>query len=145
MHFGDGETVEADLMLVAVGRAPLVEGLGLEAIGVEFDRRKGIAADEHRRTTVPHIYAVGDCAGYWQLAHTAFREGEVAAENAMGHDAVVDNRGVPRPIYTDPGDRGRRPHRGGGARAARRRRRGRACSRGSRTRARSCRTRPSAG
>jgi dihydrolipoamide dehydrogenase len=51
---------------------------------------------------VPHIYAVGDCAGYWQLAHTAFREGEVAAENALGHDLVVDNRGVPRPIYTDP-------------------------------------------
>src|SRR3954449_428160 len=102
VHFGDGETVEADLMLVAVGRAPWVENLGLEGIGVELDRRKGIAADEHRRTTVPHIYAVGDCAGYWQLAHTAFREGEVAAENAMGHDAVVDNRGVPRPIYTDP-------------------------------------------
>ena len=102
VHFGEGETVEADLMLVSVGRGPLVEGLGLEDIGVELDRRKGIAADEHRRTTVPHIYAVGDCAGYWQLAHTAFREGEVAAENAMGHDAVVDNRGVPRPIYTDP-------------------------------------------
>src|SRR4051812_21785065 len=102
VHYGDGETVEADLMLVAVGRGPLVEGLGLEDVGVEFDKRKGVAADEHRRTTVPHIYAVGDCAGYWQLAHTAFREGEVAAENAMGHDAVVDNRGVPRPIYTDP-------------------------------------------
>jgi dihydrolipoamide dehydrogenase len=102
VHFGDGETVQADLMLVSVGRAPLVEGLGLERAGVEFDRRKGIAADEHRRTTVPHIYAVGDCAGYWQLAHTAFREGEVAAENACGHDAVVDNRAVPRPIYTDP-------------------------------------------
>jgi dihydrolipoamide dehydrogenase len=102
VHFGDGETVEADLMLVSVGRGPLVEGLGLESIAVEFDRRKGIAADEHRRTTVPNIYAVGDCAGYWQLAHTAFREGEVAAENACGHDAVVDNRGVPRPIYTDP-------------------------------------------
>jgi dihydrolipoamide dehydrogenase len=102
VHFGDGETVQTDLMLVSVGRAPLVEGLGLENVGVEFDRRKGIAADEHRRTTVPHVYAVGDCAGYWQLAHTAFREGEVAAENAMGHDAVVDNRGVPRPIYTDP-------------------------------------------
>src|SRR5215208_5222308 len=102
VHFGEGETVEADLMLVSVGRGPLVEGLGLEEIGVELDRRKGIAADEHRRTTVPHIYAVGDCAGYWQLAHTAFREGEVAAENAMGHEAVVDNRGVPRPIYTDP-------------------------------------------
>src|SRR5471032_647023 len=102
VHFGDGETVEADLMLVAVGRGPLVEGLGLEAAGVQFDKRKGIAADEHRRTTVPHIYAVGDCAGYWQLAHTAFREGEVAAENACGHDAIVDNRAVPRPIYTDP-------------------------------------------
>jgi dihydrolipoamide dehydrogenase len=102
VHFGDGETTEADLMLVAVGRGPLVENLGLEDIGVEFDRRKGIAADEHRRTTVDHIYAVGDCAGYWQLAHTAFREAEVAAENAMGHEAVVDNRGVPRPIYTDP-------------------------------------------
>jgi dihydrolipoamide dehydrogenase len=102
VHFGDGETVEADLMLVSVGRAPNVENLGLEEIGVELDPRKGIAADEHRRTTVDHIYAVGDCAGYWQLAHTAFREGEVAAENAMGHEAVVDNRGVPRPIYTDP-------------------------------------------
>jgi dihydrolipoamide dehydrogenase len=102
VHFGEDETVEADLMLVSVGRGPTVEGLGLEEVGVELDRRTGIAADEHRRTTVPHIYAVGDCAGYWQLAHTAFREGEVAAENAMGHDAVVDNRGVPRPIYTDP-------------------------------------------
>ena len=97
-----GDTTEADLMLVATGRGPTVENLGLEDIQVEFDKRKGIAADEHRRTTQPHIYAVGDCAGYWQLAHTAFREGEVAAENAMGHEAVVDNRGVPRPIYTDP-------------------------------------------
>jgi dihydrolipoamide dehydrogenase len=102
VHFGDGESVEADLMLVSVGRGPAVEGLGLESIGVEFDKSKGIAADEHRRTTAEHIYAVGDCAGYWQLAHTAFREGEVAAENAAGHEAVVDNRGVPRPIYTDP-------------------------------------------
>jgi dihydrolipoamide dehydrogenase len=102
VHFGEGETVECDLMLVAVGRGPLVEGIGLEAAGVEFDKRKGISTDEHRRTKVPHIYAVGDCAGYWQLAHTAFREGEVAAENACGHDAIVDNRAVPRPIYTDP-------------------------------------------
>ena len=102
VHFGEGETVECDLMLVATGRGPFVEGVGLEEAGIEFDPRKGISADERRRTTVPHIYAVGDCAGYWQLAHTAFREGEVAAENAMGHDSVVDNRGVPRPIYTDP-------------------------------------------
>ncbi len=102
VHYGEGKTVEADLMLVAVGRVPLVEGLGLEELGVQVDRKAGIGTDEHRRTAVPHIYAVGDCAGYWQLAHTAFREGEVAAENATGHDAVVDPRGVPRPIYTDP-------------------------------------------
>jgi dihydrolipoamide dehydrogenase len=102
VHFGEGETVEADLMLVAVGRAPLVDGLGLEAAGVQFDKRAGIATDERRRTNVPHIYAVGDVAGHWQLAHTAFREGEVAAENACGHDAVMEERAVPRPIYTDP-------------------------------------------
>jgi dihydrolipoamide dehydrogenase len=102
VHYGEGKTVDSDLMLVSVGRAPLVEGLGLEELGVQVDRKTGIATDEHRRTAVPHIYAVGDCAGYWQLAHTAFREGEVAAENALGHDAIVDPRGVPRPIYTDP-------------------------------------------
>src|SRR4051794_23174057 len=102
VSFGDGESVECDLMLVSVGRGPAVEGIGLEAAGVSFDKRKGITADDHRRTTVPHIYAVGDCAGYWQLAHTAFREGEVAAENACGHEATVNARAVPRPIYTDP-------------------------------------------
>jgi dihydrolipoamide dehydrogenase len=102
VHFGEGESVQCDLMLVSVGRAPQVEGLGLEGIGVQLDRRAGIATDEHRRTTVPHIYAVGDCAGYWQLAHTAFREGEVAAENACGHEAAIGDPAVPRPIYTDP-------------------------------------------
>lgn len=89
-------------MLVSVGRAPVVKGFGLERTGVHFDSRKGITTDDRRRTTVPHIYAVGDCAGYWQLAHTAFREGEVAAENACGHDTPFGRRAVPRPIYTDP-------------------------------------------
>jgi dihydrolipoamide dehydrogenase len=102
VHFGEGETIQTDLMLVSVGRAPLVQGLGLEAAGVEFDPRTGIGADERRRTSAPHVYAVGDCAGYWQLAHTAFREGEIAAENATGHEAVFNNRAIPRPIYTDP-------------------------------------------
>jgi len=102
VHFGEGETVECDLMLVSVGRAPLVEGLGLEAAGVEYDRKAGIRTDDRRRTSVPHIYAAGDVAGYWQLAHTSFREGEIAAENATGHDAVMPDGAVPRPIYTDP-------------------------------------------
>jgi dihydrolipoamide dehydrogenase len=101
VHFGEGETVECDVMLVSVGRAALVEGIGLEEAGVTFDRG-GIGTDDHRRTNAPHIYAAGDVAGYWQLAHTGFREGEVAAENAMGHDATVGEPAVPRPIYTDP-------------------------------------------
>jgi dihydrolipoamide dehydrogenase len=102
VHFGEGETLECDLMLVSVGRAPLVEGIGLEAAGVDYDRRAGIKTDSRRRTSVPDIYAAGDVAGYWQLAHTSFREGEVAAENAMGHDTEIGDPAVPRPIYTDP-------------------------------------------
>jgi dihydrolipoyl dehydrogenase len=102
VYFGDGETVDCDLMLVSVGRGPVVEGIGLEEAGVEYDRRSGIDTDDHRRTSVSHIYAAGDCAGYWQLAHTSFREGEVAAENACGHEASIVDPAVPRPIYTDP-------------------------------------------
>jgi dihydrolipoyl dehydrogenase len=101
VHFGDGETVDCELMLVSVGRAALVDGIGLEAAGVTFDR-EGIGTDDRRRTNVPHIYAAGDVAGYWQLAHTGFREGEVAAENAMGHESTIGDPAVPRPIYTDP-------------------------------------------
>ena len=102
VHFGEGESVECDLMLVSVGRAPVVEGLGLEAIGIAADRRAGIPTDERMRTSVPHVFAAGDVAGRWQLAHTAFREGEIAAENAMGHDSRLGDPAVPRPIYTDP-------------------------------------------
>jgi dihydrolipoamide dehydrogenase len=102
VHFGEGETAECDLMLVSVGRAPLVQGIGLEEAGVAFDPRTGIETDDRRRTSVPHIYAAGDIAGYWQLAHTSFREGEIAAENALGHDVTIGDPAVPRPIYTDP-------------------------------------------
>jgi dihydrolipoamide dehydrogenase len=102
VHFGEGETVTCDLMLVSVGRAPLVEGIGLEATGVEFDAKAGVKTDDSRQTNVPHLYAAGDVAGYWQLAHTSFREGEVAAENATGHQSAVGDPAVPRPIYTDP-------------------------------------------
>jgi dihydrolipoamide dehydrogenase len=101
VHFGEGETVDCDLMLVSVGRAALDDGIGLEVAGIEFDRTR-IATDDHRRTNIPHIYAAGDVAGYWQLAHTGFREGEIAAENAMGHEATFGEPAVPRPIYTDP-------------------------------------------
>src|SRR5262249_43177283 len=53
VHFGEGERVESDLMLVAVGRAPLVEGIGLDAAGVQYDPRKGVGTDDARRTSVP--------------------------------------------------------------------------------------------
>jgi dihydrolipoamide dehydrogenase len=96
------ETIEAELMLVSVGRAPSVEGIGLEAAGVSFDPKLGIQTDEKRRTNVAHIYAAGDVAGHWQLAHTAFYEAEIAAENATGHETVVGERTVPRPIYSEP-------------------------------------------
>ncbi|HEY7380975.1 MAG TPA: dihydrolipoyl dehydrogenase [Gaiella sp.] len=102
VHFGEGETVECDLMLVSVGRAPLVQDLGLEALGIDADPRAGIPTDEHMRTSAAHVFAAGDVAGRWQLAHTAFREGEIAAENAMGHESVLGDPAVPRPIYTDP-------------------------------------------
>ena len=102
VHLAEGEAVEADLMLVSVGRAPSVEDIGLEEARVSFDPKLGILTDERRRTSVPHIYAAGDVAGHWQLAHTAFYEAEIAAENASGHEAVVGDRTVPRPIYTDP-------------------------------------------
>lgn len=104
LHFTDAngaeQRVEGDLVLVATGRRANVEDLGLEAAGVTAEPHR-IPTDATRRTNVPHIYAVGDVAGYWQLAHTAFREGEVAAENIAGHHTEVTGA-VPRCIYTDP-------------------------------------------
>ena len=106
LHFesadGTAGQVEADLVLVATGRGPNASDIGLEQAGVEFDPRKGINTDAAMRTNVPNIFAAGDVAGRWQLAHTSFREGEVAAENALGQTAEVDYTAVPRCIYTDP-------------------------------------------
>ncbi len=97
-----GGEVKADLVLVATGRGPSVHNIGLEAAGVAFDPRSGVDVDRHMRSSVPHIYAVGDVAGQFQLAHTSFREGEIAAENALGHDSEIDYAAVPRCTYTDP-------------------------------------------
>lgn len=96
---GDGE-LEFDKMLIGVGRRAYTDGLGLDAAGVTFDGRK-IVADEYMRTNVPHIYAIGDAAG-GGLAHVATREGEVAAENALGHTVKMDYTAVPYCVYTEP-------------------------------------------
>jgi dihydrolipoamide dehydrogenase len=98
---GASKEVVADIVLVATGRVANVEDIGLEAAGVTGERRR-IPVDSHMRTNVPNIYAVGDVAGNWQLAHTAFREGEVAAENALGHASEIDYRSTPRCVYTAP-------------------------------------------
>jgi dihydrolipoamide dehydrogenase len=98
---GENKELVADVVLVSTGRVANVEDIGLEAAGVTGERRR-IPVDSHMRTNVAHIYAVGDVAANWQLAHTAFREGEVAAENALGHASEIDYRSTPRCVYTDP-------------------------------------------
>lgn len=98
---GERQSVEADLVLCATGRSVNVEGLGLEALGVEFDRR-GIRVDERARTNVPGLYAAGDVTGRWQLAHFASRQAVVAIEHMAGHDAVCREDAVPTVVYSDP-------------------------------------------
>ena len=106
---GDGE-LEFDKLLVAVGRRAYTDGVGLEAAGVTFDGR-AVPTDDYLRTNVPHIYAIGDVAAHDQpfhgtygggLAHVATREGEVAAENALGHATKMDWRAIPNCVYTEP-------------------------------------------
>jgi dihydrolipoamide dehydrogenase len=97
---GDTE-VECQVILVGAGRRAQTADLGLEAVGVEVTRA-GITVDEHMRTNVPGIYAIGDVTGKFLLAHVASHQGIVAAENCMGHEAKMDYRAVPAPIFTEP-------------------------------------------
>jgi dihydrolipoamide dehydrogenase len=98
----DGKAwVEGDHVLVTVGRAPNTAGLGLESVGVELDG-PFVKVDAQRRTTVPHIFAIGDVAGQPMLAHKATHEGEIVAEVIAGKDAVYDARTVPAVVFTDP-------------------------------------------
>lgn len=93
--------VQADAVLVAIGRRPRVSEIGLAQAGISATPR-GIEVNERMQTSQPHIYAVGDVAGGIQLAHVAFHEGEVAAKSACGENASVHLRSVPRCIYTSP-------------------------------------------
>ena len=95
------EGIEADRILVAVGRRPNIEDLDLEAAGVRFDKT-GISVDAEMRTNVPGVYAIGDVTGGALLAHVAMRGGEVAVENALGHAATFDQKTVPWCVYTNP-------------------------------------------
>ena len=93
--------LQADQVLVAVGRRPNIEDLGLEAAGVHVEKT-GIPVDQRMQTNVPGIYAIGDVTGGLQLAHVASHGGEVAVENALGHSATLDLKTVPSCVYTDP-------------------------------------------
>ncbi len=98
---GKEATVEADKVLVAVGRRPNSEGLGLEEIGVKMERGF-VPVDRGCATNVPGIYAIGDVAGQPMLAHKASREAEVVAEVIAGHHAEFDVRCIPAVIFADP-------------------------------------------
>ena len=99
---GAERTAECERLLVAVGRRPEVEGLGLEAAGVEY-ARNGIAVDKRMRTSQPHVYAVGDVAQGYQFTHVAEDQGRAVANTLNGsRSGGWSDRVVPRVTYTDP-------------------------------------------
>ena len=98
---GPEQTLEAENVLVATGRWPYTDGLGLEKIGLQTERRF-ITVNEKMETSVPGVYAIGDVTPGPALAHVASRGGEVAVENIAGHHARMDYRYVPSCVYTHP-------------------------------------------
>lgn len=97
-----GKKVSADIALVAVGRSLNVKEIGLDKVGVLINDHGLIEVDEKMETTVPGIYAVGDIASRWWLAHVATHQGLVAANNATGHHAIMNYNAVPSVIFTEP-------------------------------------------
>lgn len=88
-------------VLLCVGRAANLEGLGLDEAGVKYEKNK-ILADEYLRTNIPNIYAIGDCNGGLQLAHVAAYQGRLAVENILGKNKKCDLTSVPSCIFTNP-------------------------------------------
>jgi dihydrolipoamide dehydrogenase len=99
---GGPEPAVFDRILVAVGRTPNGKQIGADAAGVEVDDRGFVRVDERMRTSVEHIYAIGDVVGEPMLAHKASHEGKVAAEVIAGHDVTFDAKTIPAVAYTDP-------------------------------------------
>jgi dihydrolipoamide dehydrogenase len=101
-RLGEGETATFDRVLVAVGRRPQSQGLGLETTRARVSDRGFIETDERGRTADAHLWAVGDVTGEPMLAHRAMRQGKVAAEAITGRPAAFDNIVVPAVVFTDP-------------------------------------------
>ena len=102
VHLGGGETVEGDRLLIATGRKPNVENLGLEAAGVAFGKR-GIQVNDKCRTSQKHIYAAGDCTGEYQLTHMSEHMAKVATTNAvLKVPSKIDRKHVPWTTFASP-------------------------------------------
>jgi pyruvate/2-oxoglutarate dehydrogenase complex dihydrolipoamide dehydrogenase (E3) component len=96
----DGRELRGDRLLVATGRRPRVEGIGLETVGVEADP-KGVPVDAHLRAA-EGLWAIGDVNGIWPLTHVGKYQGEVVAANILGEPREANYEAVPRVVYTDP-------------------------------------------
>jgi dihydrolipoamide dehydrogenase len=99
---GDATEEKFDIVLVATGRRPYTEGLGLESLGIQKDKIGRIQVDDHFRTAVPSIYAIGDCINGPMLAHKAEEEGIAAVEMIAGFAGHVNYDAIPGVIYTYP-------------------------------------------
>ncbi len=99
---GAARTLEADVVLVAIGRKPFTEGLGLDSAGVKIDQRGFIPHDGHFKTNVEGVYVIGDCTTGPMLAHKAEDEGIAAAQIVAGQWGHVNYDVIPNVIYTDP-------------------------------------------
>jgi dihydrolipoamide dehydrogenase len=98
----DGTTYDAEMLLVAVGRGPVSEGLGYDEVGVEMERGF-VKVDAHCRTNLDNVFAIGDLRPGLQLAHVGFAEGIMVAEHVAGlHPPTIDYDGVPRITYSEP-------------------------------------------
>ncbi len=99
---GKSETLEADYVLVSVGRKPSLNGIDAQALGLALGKRGEIVVDAQMRTNLPNVYAIGDAVGGKLLAHKAEEEGVIAAEVIAGHKAHMDYKSMPSVVYTWP-------------------------------------------
>jgi dihydrolipoamide dehydrogenase len=99
---GEASHVDADVVLVAIGRVPYTNGLGLESLGVKLDNRRRVIVDAHYQTSVPGIYAIGDVIAGPMLAHKAEDEGIAVAETLAGKAGHVNYDAIPNVVYTFP-------------------------------------------
>ncbi|WP_340102023.1 dihydrolipoyl dehydrogenase [Salinibaculum salinum] len=99
---GEVQQFDAEKCLVAVGRKPVTDTLDLDAVDIETTDGGFVETDDRGRTSLDHVFAVGDVAGDPMLAHKAFREGEVAAEVVAGQPSALDYQAMPAAVFTDP-------------------------------------------